>query len=79
MGVPWYLKAPLRVLQSFFRSVEDCAEFHAHTLMRPEYQAGGFHLVDQNAEKTKVTSMHEPALEPVWKHTKEVLAKYGIE
>jgi hypothetical protein len=76
---PWYLKGPLRLFQSFARSMSDCAEYHFFSLAKESYTQGGFYIVDQNAELGKVTELHEAATESVWNHTTEVLAKYGVE
>ena len=76
---PWYLRGPVRALQIFGRSAADCAEWHLFSLMNKAHQPGGFYLVDQNGDETRVTAMHDTARDTVWKHTEEVLAKFGVE
>ncbi len=45
---PWYIRGPLRAIQFFFMSTEDCAEYQCANLFNSEMQHGGFFLRSQS-------------------------------
>lgn len=75
---PWFIRYPLRLIQCTFRSPEDCAEAHLYGLLLPESTAGGFLLLSPEAERARVTPLHDTAKDFIWRHTKEVLSRFGI-
>lgn len=78
LDFPWYLRLPLRGLQAFFRTTEDCAEYHMFAMQQLLSQPSDFYLFDANAVPTKKTTLHEEAAEKVWAHTKSILERFGI-
>jgi NAD(P)-dependent dehydrogenase (short-subunit alcohol dehydrogenase family) len=78
--MPWYVRMLVRAIQPLGRSSADCAEFMCEPLLRPDpapgAASGGFLLMGANAQPVGRTARHEEARDVVWKHTKEMLAKY---
>ena len=71
--MPWYLRGLVRLIQPLGRTLKDCGEFMSTALLQP--RQAGFALMGQNGEPVKKTSLHDQALEFMWKHTKEVLGR----
>eukprot|EP00899_Mesostigma_viride_P024584 jgi/Mesvir1/530/Mv11391-RA.1 len=70
---PALLRGPLRVLQMFFKSPEDCAENMCFGLFADEHK-GGFRLLAADGSAATATKEHtEDARKKVWDHTVEVL------
>uniref|UniRef100_A0A7S2HP88 Protochlorophyllide reductase n=1 Tax=Helicotheca tamesis TaxID=374047 RepID=A0A7S2HP88_9STRA len=87
--MPFYLKAPIRMLQPLGKSTKECAEFMADPILkaaagkpmmeRPGGSMEGVFIMDQHAAAGSLTKQHtEDALESVWKTAKEVLGRAGI-
>ncbi len=78
--MPAWLRLPIRALQIFGRSKEDCAEFMCAPLLAPTSAAlpgGGFQLLSAEARPVAATALHAEARDFVWAHTKAVLAERG--
>eukprot|EP00455_Lapot_gusevi_P047550 TRINITY_DN643_c0_g1_i15.p1 TRINITY_DN643_c0_g1~~TRINITY_DN643_c0_g1_i15.p1 ORF type:complete len:335 (-),score=79.68 TRINITY_DN643_c0_g1_i15:8-955(-) len=56
--MPWYLRAPIRLLQPFLRSIDDCGEFMVSALFDDQYR-GGFHLMDSNGRPVSPAKFHK--------------------
>ena len=72
--LPWYIRAPVRLLQPLGKSIEDCGEIMCRPLLDPP-QPSGFYLMDANGKEAAPTKIHEEARQFVWERTLEVLAK----
>lgn len=46
-GFPWYLKGPVRFLQLFLTSIEDCAEYQCSALFNNNFN-GGFYPINSS-------------------------------
>jgi NAD(P)-dependent dehydrogenase (short-subunit alcohol dehydrogenase family) len=72
--MPWYIKGPVRLLQVFGRSVDDCGEAMCDPLFN--HKEGGLVLIDNNANPTKLTTAHsDEARDFVFEKTMERLNK----
>jgi NAD(P)-dependent dehydrogenase (short-subunit alcohol dehydrogenase family) len=72
--MPWAIRALLRPLQYFGKSMADCAEFMVDPIFNDELK-GGYQLLSQYAAPVPKTSLHDAARESVWASTKAVLAR----
>jgi len=72
--MPWYIRAPVRLLQPLGKSIEDCGEIMCKPLFHPP-KPNGFYMMDANGKETHVTKLHEEARDFVWEKTLEVLAR----
>jgi len=68
----------VRMVQLFAKSPEACANVLGQSLIADNFK-GGFHVMNASGDHTKVTSKHEEAREAVWRHTKEVLARFPAQ
>jgi len=78
--MPWLLKGVIRVIQPVLgKSIYDCAELMCQPLFDPNL-TGGFHLRGESAQTVKATSIHtDDAVQFIWKHINEVLARIWKE
>lgn len=74
---PFYLNLPIRVLQQFAKSPEECAEMMVqHGLMGGARWGQGFHVMGAKGEQAKLTDAHtDENREKVWAHTNQVIER----
>eukprot|EP01099_Mayorella_cantabrigiensis_P008520 TRINITY_DN801_c0_g1_i1.p1 TRINITY_DN801_c0_g1~~TRINITY_DN801_c0_g1_i1.p1 ORF type:complete len:310 (-),score=73.18 TRINITY_DN801_c0_g1_i1:47-934(-) len=72
--LPWYVRAPVRLLQPLGKSIEDCGKVMCQPLFHPPKQ-GGLFLMDANGKEASPTKLHDEARDFVWERTLEVLGR----
>ena len=70
--LPTVVRGIVRVLQLFFRSLEDCGEYMSSALIDEDYK-GGWHLMGAEGQHVRTTPLQEQARESVWAHTQSIL------
>lgn len=81
--MPWWLRAPIRVLQGLGRSLEDCGEAMSVPLLAPPApmaSASRFVLVDKDGFGPVATLPEHTAAarDTLWSHTRDVLRRAGV-
>eukprot|EP00054_Salpingoeca_dolichothecata_P030770 m.253444 g.253444 ORF g.253444 m.253444 type:complete len:312 (-) comp26718_c0_seq13:41-976(-) len=78
--MPWFIRGPVRFMQLFARSPEDCAEYLSEGFFSDQFKTG-FHMLDQYGRATpKPMSVHEEARDFIYDYTKKLIARvYGEE
>jgi len=78
----WILRGLIRLIQPLGASIEDCAEFmllpilsSATSSSATDSQQNSVVLIGSKGEPAVKTSCHDEAIQVVWKHTQEVLAR----
>lgn len=67
-----YIKGPVRAMQVFGRSLDNCGDYMCYGLFAPKF-ADGFHCLSPDGDEAKVTAEHTDAnIERIWQHTLEV-------
>lgn len=74
--LPWYVRTPAELLLPYFtKSIDDAGELMSDALIGGDIQTG-FHLLDQNGNPTKVTTLHTPAARDfVYEKTQEIIKR----
>ena len=73
---PLPLRWLVRSFMIFARTPLSCAKALGPALYAPEFK-GGFHIMSPNGAHGQTTALHAEAREPIWRHTKDIFARFA--